>query len=393
MLVERAVAGSPRMRSWQLALLLVTTGLGLTSLNLALPVLPLVVTRATHEASIAGIVTAVVAAGTVALELQTSRLLRRARPTTFLPAAIALQMVAMAGFALNPPLPAMLILGGLTGAGFGAVATVTVNMVSGLAPPGRQGEAIGYYGLAVSTPAIIAPPVALVVLSAQGPSAVFLIGAGCCLAGVLLATRLTPAAAAAAAPVGGTLATLGRWPVLLMWLSFVCVTVTYGATVSFTPFLLGTSGLGSAPVFLLVFGITRATSRVLSGHLVDRLGDRRLALPGLIVGALALTLLPAHSAPLTIASAAVYGGAFGAVQTAAFFGMLRSAGPGRSQHISGIWNMAVDVGFGAGALLLAPLAASVGYAGMFWTLPVLFALSLAVRIAAERSLAPGSPRG
>lgn len=384
--------GSPRMRSRQLALLLVTAGLGLTSLNLALPVLPLVVARATHEASFAGIVTAAVAACTVALELQTSRLLRRFRPTTLLLAAIALQLVAMAGFALNPPLPAMLILGGLTGAGFGAVATVTVNMVGALAPPGRQGEAIGYYGLAVSTPAIIAPPVALVVMGAYSPSAVFLIGAVCCLAGALLATWLTPAAAAAAAPVGGSLATLTRWPVLLMWLSFVCVTVTYGATVSFTPFLLGTSGLGSAPVFLLVFGITRAASRVLSGSVVDRLGDRRLALPGLVVGGLALTLLPARVPALTIVSAAVYGGAFGVVQTAAFIGMLRSAGPGQGAHVSGIWNMAVDVGFGAGALLLAPVAATVGYAGMFWTLPALFALGLAARIAA-RPLEPRSRAG
>jgi predicted MFS family arabinose efflux permease len=376
--------------SRQLALLLLTAGLGLTSLNLALPVLPLLVDRATHRPSLTGIVTVVVAACTVVLELQTSRLLRRFRAKNVLLAAIIAQLIAMAGFALAPPLAVMLVLGGLTGAGFGTVATVSATMIGAMAPPGRQGEAIGYYGLAVSTPAIVAPPLALIVYTSSGSLGTFTMGVGCCLVGALLATRLGDFDLSSIAPLSGALATLARPPVLLLWLSFVCITVTYGATTSFTPFLLGTSGLGSAPVFLLVFGVTRAVTRLLSGRVIDRFGDRRLVLPSLVIGGLALALLPAHIPVLTVVSAAFYGGAFGIVQTGTFIAMLRTAGGERATHVSGLWNMGVDVGFGTGALLLAPLAAWIGYPAMFWTLPCLFAVGLLGRLL-ERPKAGAAP--
>jgi hypothetical protein len=86
---------------------------------------------------------------------------------------------------------------------------------------------------------------------------------------------------------------------------------------------------------------------------------------------------------LTLTAAALFGAAFGVVQTGAFVGMLRAAGAARAANVSGIWNVAVDVGFG-GTLLLAPVAATVGFARMFWLLPVLFGLALALRLAAPR---------
>jgi predicted MFS family arabinose efflux permease len=128
--------------------------------------------------------------------------------------------------------------------------------------------------------------------------------------------------------------------------------------------------------------------RVAAGRAVDRVGERRLTLPSLAAGALALALLQLHSAPATVVSAAVSGAAFGVVQTAAFAGMLRAAGRGRSAGVSGIWSVAVDAGIGGGALGMAPIGAAVGLARAFWLLPALFALAFVLRLRASSAVQP-----
>jgi predicted MFS family arabinose efflux permease len=121
---------------------------------------------------------------------------------------------------------------------------------------------------------------------------------------------------------------------------------------------------------------------MVSGHLIDRLGDWRLVWPSLLLGALGLALLPFRQPALTLLAALLYGVAFGVVQTGALVGMLRSTEPSRAGIVSGLWNMAVDAGLGAGALALAPLAAWLGYQAMFWTLPALILAALALRLGA-----------
>jgi len=128
--------GAPaRLLSRRLVVPLVTAALGMTSLNLALPILPLEVDAATHARAAAGIVTALVSVATIALELRSAALLRRFGQKQLLLAALLVQGAAMVGFATVALLPAMLLFGALAGAGFGVVATVTAATVGGLAPP------------------------------------------------------------------------------------------------------------------------------------------------------------------------------------------------------------------------------------------------------------------
>ncbi|HYW25752.1 MAG TPA: MFS transporter [Terriglobales bacterium] len=381
-------SGPARMLSAQLLVLLLAGALGMAALSLALPVLPLTVAATTHDPASSGLVTGVTAAFTIVLELLSPGLLHRFRVRPLLLAAMLVQLIAMAGFAGIRTLPAMLVCGALTGAGFGLVVTATVAAVGALVPPGRAGEAIGYFGLCASVPTILGPPLALLLLDARGAGAVFLAGAVTCAAGAI-SVVLQPAAppAPAASPTGaagaggaGVLAAVGSRGVPRVWLAFACTTLTYGAAVSFTPVVLGTSGPGSAPVFLFVFGVTRMLARVAAGRAVDRIGERPLVLPSLAAGAVALALLQVHAAPAAVVSAACYGAAFGVVQTGAFVGMLRWAGPGRSAGVSGIWNMAVDAGIGGGALAMGPVGAAVGFSRAFWLLPALFALAFVLRL-------------
>jgi len=360
--------------------------MGLATLNLALPVLPIAVERMTGRTGATGIVTAGVALFTVVFELVAARLVGRLRPSLLLIGAVGLEMVAMAGFATVQSLPAMLLFGCLVGAGFGTVATVSAALIGALAPPGRQGEAIGYYGLAASAPAIIGPPGALLLLSTHGLPAVFWSGTAACTLAAIAAAWVRPAGET---PAGRPAAAPPRPPwsrrLVLVWTSFVCVTFTYGAVLSFSPFVLPTFGPGSAAVFLFVFSVTRAVARVGSGRAFDGLADHRLVLPGLAAGAAGLTLLALRSPALTVLAALLYGTAFGTVQTGTFVGMLRSTAGAEPSLVGGLWNVAVDAGIGLGALTLAPVAAVVGFPRMFWMLPVLLAVSFAIRLAALRA--------
>ena len=379
-----AVSPGPlRLLSARLVLLLIAGALGMTAWSLALPVLPLTVAAATHETATAGLVTGVVAAFTIALELLSPGLLRRFRERPLLAAAVLLQLVAMVSFAELPTFPAMLACGALTGAGFGLFVTVAVAAIGALVPAGRSGEAIGYFGLCASVPTILGPPLALLLLDARGAGAVFLAGAAACAAAAVACAFVRVALPGSGAPApggGGVLAAVTSGGVPRIWLAFTCTTLTYGAAVSFTPLMLGTSGPGSASVFLLIFGVARMLGRVAAGRAADRVGERRLALPSLAVGALALVLLQLQLAPATAVSAAVAGAAFGVVQTAAFVGMLRGAGRGRSAGVSGMWGVAVDAGIGGGALGMGAVAAAIGLARAFWLLPALFALAFVVRL-------------
>ena len=390
-ILSPVLPGPPRLLSAQLLVLLLAGALGMAALGLALPVLPLTVDAATHNRATTGLVTGAMAALTIALELLSPGLLHRFRVRPLLVTAMLLQLVAMAGFAELRTLPAMLACGALTGAGFGLVVTVTVAAVGALVPPARSGEAIGYFGLCASVPTILGPPLALLLLDARGAGAVFRAGALTCAAATLTTAFLRIAPPCPGAPAsggGGVLAAMRSPGVLRVWLAFVCTALTYGAAVSFTPFLLGSSGPGSAPVFLLVFGVMRMLGRMAAGRAVDRVGERQLALPCLAVGAVALVLLQFHAAPAAVVSAAVSGAAFGVVQTAAFVGMLRGAGHGRSAGVSGIWSVAVDAGIGGGALGMAPVGAAMGLTRAFWLLPALFALAFVLRLTG-----PGTLRG
>src|SRR5262249_691984 len=81
---------------------------------------------ATPGQAAAGLVTGVVSALTIAMELLSPNILHRFRVRDVLVASALVQLVAMAGFAAVRTLPAMLAWGALTGAGFGVFVTVVV---------------------------------------------------------------------------------------------------------------------------------------------------------------------------------------------------------------------------------------------------------------------------
>jgi predicted MFS family arabinose efflux permease len=334
------------------------------SLNVVLPALPLLVENLTNRTDEAGLVTGAMCAGAVALELQTSRLLRRWRANRVLFAGFLCATLAMIGFAVANSLLALVVLGLLFGFGFGIIVAATSAMVAELTPNGKRGQAFGIYGMAATLPLIFSPALGLLLASRFGLRSVFWVFAASCILGLVASSQTGDATYRSEQNVRLQGVILDRRLVLL-FAALAGFSFTYGGVASFTAFVAPGQGLSSAAAFFFTAGLCRVVSRSASGPLLDRVNERWLTFPSLIAGATGLVLLTFGGVPWVVLAGALYGGGYGIAQTTSLFAMLHRVPLAAAALISGWWNFAVDGGIGIGALVLAPVAAFAGYRSMF----------------------------
>ena len=285
----------------------------------------------------------------------------------------------------------VLVISVLRGFGF-AVITVLMPLVTGrLVPPGRRGEAIGVYGLAIALPNLLAVPLGVALTSAGHFRWVAALSLAPLLALPLLRSVTgsmlpadTVAAAAAGAPdsrfalraIGGTVLVL------------LVVTLSGGGVLTFLPVERPDGVL--ATVALLTFGATGALARWRAGALADRVGTRLLLPVAVLLAALGMGVVAAglalDSAVVTLLGAAVLGIGYGSVQNVSLLVAFDRAGPANQTTASAAWNAAFDAGTAVGALAVGLVAtgSALGRPGFPWTFAacgvlILLALPLAVR--------------
>ena len=283
----------PLALQWPCARMMLMAVAGFTGFFVTLSSLPAYVASAGNSTASAGATTTVMLAATVLFQPVVPALLRRLST----PATVAIGLVALG-------LPAPLLIWASSGAGLYSIcvlrgvgfAIFTVAgafMASEVAPPGRQGEAAGLYGLAAAIPNVIMIPLAVVLLHAVGfwPIAVI---AGLPAVGAALALgggwrRVAPEPTQAV-PTGATRRAIARS--LLPAAVLYAITIAAGAVVTILPIVRSEL---VATVGLLVFAVAAALARWQAGAQVDRPG-RTWLLAGAcaiaIAGLLALSRRP-----------------------------------------------------------------------------------------------------
>lgn len=361
---------------WPCARMMLMAVAGFTGFFVTLPSLPAYVASAGNSTASAGATTTVMLAATVLFQPVVPALLRRL--STSATAAIGLVVLG---------LPAPLLIWASSGAGLYSVCVVrgvgfaifTVAgafMASEVAPPGRQGEVAGLYGLAAGIPNVIMIPLGVLLLHASGfwPIAVI---AGLPVVGAALALgggwrRVAPEPTHAV-PTGDTRRAIARSlpPAAVLY----AITITAGAVVTILPIVRSEL---VATVGLLVFAVATALARWQAGAQVDRPG-RTWLLAGAcaiaIAGLLALSGgLSGPSDVVVLAACAMLGMGFGAVQCLTLvYSFARTTSPERPVA-SAVWNGAIDAGTATGAILIGALSATgVGWWGTFAVLAVLVA--------------------
>jgi MFS family permease len=389
----------PRLVSGVLVLVFLASFGTLTSFYLLFAVFPMYAAAAGAGTAGAGLVTGVLLLGTVAAELASAGLMKR---YGYLPALVAGAVL------LGVPTLALLASGSLAimgavsfvrGFGFGLSAVVAGALAAELLPPERRGEGLGLYGAVDSAPAIVALPAGIWLANHYGFALVVVIAAAAALAPVVAfpwlrrkAHRLGSAAAAGSGQSAGLRAGLRDRAQLRLALIFATSTVAAGVVASFLPLARGMSA-NIAAIGLLAQALTATISRWWAGRHGDRHGHARLLVPGLVMAALGMiAMLALTFAVAVIAGMCVFGIGFGIVQNATLALMMERVPASGIGTASAIWNLADDVGYGAGPAAFGLFVAHTGYpAGLALTGLLMIAVLPSARIGRRQFRRPASP--
>ncbi|MCW2700114.1 MAG: arabinose efflux permease family protein [Blastococcus sp.] len=308
----------------------------------------------------AGLSTAVFMGTTVLVQFWLPRLATRVRPHVLVAASLLLLALPAPFYGWSEDLWAVLLITAVRGAGFGIITVVGVALVSAYSPAGRQGSALGIYGLATSITGVVAPPLGLVMLhSGQATHAYLLallvpVGA---LALLGVVRRSSPAPLATTGPGRRGLSRVWRdrrlmTPALL----FLPCAVAYGGLYSFLPL-----SSADAPGALLAFGAGFAAARFFCGPIADAVRADLLAVPLLALSLLGVLLAAWTTGWLLMLSSLVAGIGIGGLATASLVAIMAQARAGEGALASSVWNLTFDLGIAFGGLGLGMLAVVSSY--------------------------------
>ena len=133
----------------------------------------------------------------------------------------------------------------------------------------------------------------------------------------------------------------------------VCMTVTFGAVVSFLPLFVKASDLGNPGLYFTVYSIVVVVSRPFAGRLSDRFGRAAVIIPGMVSLTTAMiTLAFASSLTGMLTAAVLQGLGFGVVQPAIMaLAVDRSEPHERGLALATLMG-AFDVGVGLSSIVL-----------------------------------------
>ncbi|MGH3343614.1 MAG: MFS transporter, partial [Carbonactinosporaceae bacterium] len=185
---------------------------------------------------------------------------------------------------------------------------------------------------------------------------------------------------------------LRRGALLRPFLVLAGLTMASGAVVTFLPLAAPAASGALASAALLARGAGSTLSRWFAGLAGDRFGPGRLVVPGVVAAAAGmLGLLRPDQAVLLVGGMAVFGVGFGIVQNTTLALMFDRVPRSQYGAVSAQWNVAFDLGTGAGAVGAGVVVQQAGFDAAFALLAVLL-LVLVGPAWRDRAL-PGRPAG
>lgn len=387
------VRGRRFLMSGPVALLVLATFATFSGFQLLLSVVPLYAAASGGGSSGAGLATAAFMLSTVLTQVKMPGLLGRFGYRRVLVAGLLFLGLPASLYPFAGGVPGILAVTLARGVGFGIVTVVFVTLVVELAPPGRRGEALGLFGVAITVPTIFCNPLGLWLVDAFGYGPVFLLGGlSPLLALFVLAGIGTDSLDRAEEGDAGFWEGLRRGPLLRLFLILVAATSASGVVFTFLPLTLSASGLFSPASALLVFGLATTVSRLWAGRFGDRRGPHLLLAPGLVAAACGMAALP-QGGPVTLVGALLFGAGAGFLQNSTFILTMDRVAEDERGLGSTLWNVSFDLGTGVGAFFFGLLVGVGGFAAAFYVsaLILLAALALVAADLRHKKPAPQDP--
>lgn len=259
--------------------------------------------------------------------------------------------VAPLFYILAESVPTMLGLRLFHGIGIAVYTTAASVLVADLAPPTRRGEAMGYYGMAVNLAMAIGPALGAALITPIGFTNLFWLATILAFGSLLLIQLLhEPTRARGADQAGAVRPPLFSRAALLPGFVAMCMTMTFGAVVSFLPLFVQAHQLGNPGIFFTAYSAVVVASRPIAGRWSDRFGRTAVIVPSMaFLGAAMVTLAYTTSMYGLLWAAVLQGLGFGGVQPAIMALVVdRSTAHDRGPALATLMG-AFDIGVGLGA--------------------------------------------
>jgi len=255
--------------------------------------------------------------------------------------------------------------------------------VTGMLPPRRRAEGIGYWGLSSVAAIAIAPSVGFWIYRRGW---IWL-----CAESVALNLMMTaiawnlPEEVDSDARARGT--RLLEWRVLFLSLTLFLYTFGYGGITSFTAMYASANGVTPKGLYLTLLAVVVLGSRLVAGRLGDRLGYKRAFVPCLLLITAGLACLAAGGTRTwLVISATLFGAGFGTAYPVFVAYIMEDVPEGNRGGAFGAILAAFDTGIGTGSIAVGWLIQHFSFAAAFATAAAISALALPYFLIVERRL-------
>jgi MFS family permease len=256
----------------------------------------------------------------------------------------------------------------VNGFGLSCYTTASGAYLADIAPLRRRAEAMGLFSAAQAVGIVIGPFVGFVVIGASGFPTLFLFSAGLAFMAFFISlfarerrqpweikrrpwSPRTGIVAIEALPVA--------WIVL-------CMGMGLGSISAFISIFAQSRNFQNPGFYFMVQAIALLVCRAFIGRLTDRYGRAVIIVPGIILMAMALAVLPmAHTFLHFVISAALFGMGFGSAQPAAMALLIDRVRPEQRGLATSTYFTGFDVGISIGSLLLGVVSQHLGF-GVMW---------------------------
>jgi MFS family permease len=295
-------------------------------------------------------------------------------------------------YLLAGAIPTLLVGRFVHGFGLSCYTTAANAYVADVAPHSRRGEAMGLFSAAQAVGLILGPVIGFMLVETIGFHDLFYVSGGLAFTAFFISLvareRRQPSEIAHRpwTPRTGIVA-VDALPVA--WIA-LCMGMGFGAVGSFIAIFAASRGIRNPGVYFMVQAIALLVSRAFTGRVADRHGRSVVIVPGLILMAGSLGMLPlARGLAGFIVSAALFGLGFGAAQPATMALLVDRVRPEERGLATSTYFTGFDVGISISSFLLGLVILRWGF-GVMWPLVAACTLLGLASLATGRHRAAGA---